>query len=493
MRRALAGLLAAIVVIAPAGAATIRGTPRADTISAAYNFARDNVVCGAGADLVNADLSDAVARDCELVVRRLSRDVTSDYPAQHETQVEPDSLAWGRTVVVAFQSGRLPSGGAAAIGWSATKNAGESWRSGFLGRAAERVSDPVVAYDAAHATWLIAALGINQGVIDILLARSHDGLTWSQPVTAVSAPSAATDYDKEWLACDNGMRSRFRGRCYLSYLDLGAGTIATRFSVDAGVTWSQPVTTSTGTPTGWLVQGAFPVVRPDGTLVVLFDVAAPIGGHGLHWIAAASSADGGATFAAPVRVADVEESDPLGVRAPVLVSADVDAAGRIYVAWSDCRFNSDCTSADIVLATSPNGTSWTGPTLVTAEDPAARTDHFVPGLAVDPATRRVAVAYYSLAQPNGCALDDCPGIDVSLVESRDGGATWGGPRRLNAQTMPLEWLADGGLGKMVGDYISASYAGGRAIAAVSLAVEPPDPEALRQAIFAVGYPPPVRR
>jgi hypothetical protein len=59
--------------------------------------------------------------------------------------------------------------------------------------------------------------------------------------------------------------------------------------------------------------------------------------------------------------------------------------------------------------------------------------------------------------------------------------------------MPLRWLADGGLGRMVGDYISTSYAGGRAIPVVSLAVEPTDPETFRQAIFAVGFPPPLRR
>jgi hypothetical protein len=493
VRRLLVAGLAAIVAAAPAGAATIKGTPRADRVAAHYNFMRDNVACGAGADLVNADLSDNVARDCELVVRRLSRDRTGDFPAQHETQVEPDSLAWGKTVVVAFQSGRHPNGGAAATGWSTSKNAGETWTGGFLGRAAERVSDPVVAYDATHRTWLIAELGINQGVVDILLSRSPDGIRWSRPVTAVSAPAPNADYDKEWLVCDNGTRSPYRGRCYLSYLDLGTGTIATRFSEDAGLTWSSPVSTSAGTPSGSLVQGAFPVVRPDGTLVVLFNVNAPIGGRGLDWIAAATSTDGAATFAPPVRVADVDESDPLGVRAPVLVSADVDATGRIYVAWSDCRFHTECTAADIVLATSANGSAWTAPSLVTTEDPATRTDHFLPGLVVEPVTRRVAIAYYSLPQPNGCALDDCPGIDVSLTESRDGGATWGAARRLNAETMPLAWLADGGLGKFVGDYISASYAGGRPIAAVAIAVQPPDPVALRQAIFAIGYPPVVRR
>jgi hypothetical protein len=492
VRRALAGSLAAFVVASPAAASTIRGTPRADRVPAAYNFTRDDVACGAGIDLVNADLSDAVGRDCELVLRRLSRDVTSDYPAQHETQVEPDSFAWGKTVVVVFQSGRHAAGGAAAIGWSASKDAGVTWKGGFLGRASERVSDPVVAYDAVHGQWLVALLGSNAGVVDILVARSRDLVRWSKPVTAVSAPASGADYDKEWLTCDNSQRSRYEGRCYLSYLDLGSGSIVTRWSADAGVTWSAAAVTSLNVPSGSLVQGAFPVVRPDGTVVVLFNVVAAIGGTGLDWVAAARSRDGGATFEAPVRVGDIEESDPLGMRAPVLVSADADSTGRIYVVWADCRFQADCTASDIVLATSPDGATWSSPTAIPTPD-AVRTDHFVPGVAAEPGTRRVAVAFYSLPQPNGCALDDCPGVDVSLVESKDGGATWAAPVRLNAQTMPLRWLADGGLGRMVGDYISTSYAGGRAIPVVSAAVEPPDQEAFRQAIFAVGYSPAARK
>ena len=62
--------------------------------------------CGAGTDVVNADLIDAVARDCELVGRRLSRDPYTSDDAQHETEVEPDSFTFGRTTVATFQVGR---------------------------------------------------------------------------------------------------------------------------------------------------------------------------------------------------------------------------------------------------------------------------------------------------------------------------------------------------------------------------------------------------
>ena len=49
--------------------------------------------------------------------------------------------------------------------------------------------------------------------------------------------------------------------------------------------------------------------------------------------------------------------------------------------------------------------------------------------------------------------------------------------------MPLAWLADTGLGRMLGDYISISFVGGRPVPVLSLAAEPESGE-FRQAIFA---------
>ena len=88
------------------GADFLQGGPGRDTVDAgagsdlvavSYDGARDTARCGSGLDVVNADLTDAVARDCELVGRRLSRDPYRSTDAQHETEVEPDSFTFGRT------------------------------------------------------------------------------------------------------------------------------------------------------------------------------------------------------------------------------------------------------------------------------------------------------------------------------------------------------------------------------------------------------------
>src|SRR5215204_4794294 len=184
----------------------LRGGPSADRIDGRGGSdrikvdggGRDSVRCGPGRfDLVNADISDRIASDCETVARVIARD-SYRAPAQHATIAEPDSLSWGRTIVVAYQSGRFRDGGAVNTGWATSRDRGHTWRSGTLpaltvsSRPAgrwQRASDPVVAYDAAHGSWLIASLALSAGqAAAIVVSRSPDGITWSPPVSVVEAP-----------------------------------------------------------------------------------------------------------------------------------------------------------------------------------------------------------------------------------------------------------------------------------------------------------------
>lgn len=465
-----------------------------DRIGVEYDGSRDTVVCGPGRDVVAAELADVVGGTCEVVSRQLSRDTFADVDGQHETQVEPDSFAVGSTIVTAFQAGRMASGGASGIGFATSRDRGATWRSGFLPSLtiatrpagdAPSASDPVVAYDALHGYWLIATVAESEFRVRTLVSRSRDGLTWSAPVIAAGDP--AEEDDKEWLTCDNGIGSPFRGRCYLSYLDVRSGEIRTRISNDGGRTWSTPAVTAGRNELGF-VNGAFPIVRPDGTLVVVFHLAA--GGDYFadaeaNQIQAVRSTDGGETFSSPVTVARVQAEDVRGVRAPTLPSADVDSGGTIYAAWGDCRFRSECTVDDIVVSRSRDGRTWTAPERVPLVGADSDVQAFVPGLAVDPTTAgssaRLAVVAYT--QSTSCAWETCRGIDVVLASSRNGGRSWNAPRRLNAVSMATSWLPDTGLGRMLGDYISTSYVRGRAVPVFALASEPFGGR-LRQAIYA---------
>jgi hypothetical protein len=439
-----------------------------DRIAAQYDGARDRVSCGKGLDAVNADLLDTVTTDCELVSRRLSRDPYSNADSDHETEVEPDSLTVGRTTVATFQVGRRFQGAAANIGFAVSNDDGRTWKSGLLPRltvasvpagTSERASDPVVAYDAARRVWLIATLALEGQTTRLTVSRSTDGLSWSDPVVAAEAGSGAgISFDKEWIACDNGTASPFRGHCYLAYTDtLRSSSLAVKSSVDGGATWSAPTQTSATN-----AVGAFPVIRPTGELVVVFL-------SDERRMASSISSDAAASFAAPVTIAELQVRPARGLRFFPLPAADVDASGRVWATWHDCRFSTGCTSNSAVVATSADGRSWTAPTRVTSGRNA-----MLPTIGIHPTTGRVAVAYYVVRDA---------GIDFELVESRVGGSGWGPPQRLSAQTMRVEWLPNTVSGRMLADYVSVHYAGTRPLVVWALASEPVG-TSFRQAIYA---------
>lgn len=450
------------------GRDSLDGGPGADRIAAAYDGARDVVRCGPGADLVNADLLDTVGHSCELVGRRLSRDPYTNAESEHETQVEPDSLTVGRTTVVAFQVGRRFDGAATNIGFAVSTDDGGTWRSGLLPGLTlasvpagphQRASDPVVAFDAVAGVWLIATLALEGATTRLTVSRSVDGANWSAPITAVEASARSLAFDKEWLTCDAGASSPHRGRCYLVYTDaLRGDSLGVTSSSDGGLNWSAPV----HIPVSRAV-GAFPVIRPNGDVVVPFLLRGRI-------LASSTSRDGGATFRLPTTVAEMQLRATRGLRFFPLPAADVDPSGRVWVTWHDCRFSLGCAANEVVVTSSEDGERWSAPRRVTRGRSAV-----IPAIGIDPRSGRVALAYH-VVRANG-------GVDVELVESSPGGASWGPPRRLSAQTMRPEWMPNTSSGRMLADYISVHYTGARPLVVWVLASEPVGPS-LRQAVYA---------
>src|SRR5919201_1653212 len=121
-----------------------------------------------------------------VALTKLSTDPFTNTSSQHRTQVEPDSFAFGSTIVAAFQSGRFFDGGASDIGWATSTDAGGTWKHGFLPRITkyqgagpyDRASDPSVAYDAAHQVWLIQSLALREtpsvSGAAVVVSRSSD-------------------------------------------------------------------------------------------------------------------------------------------------------------------------------------------------------------------------------------------------------------------------------------------------------------------------------
>jgi hypothetical protein len=494
VRRILAA--AALCLLAGLGAAQARGetisgtargelligTIKADSVSGRAGPDRiavegggvDNVRCGAGRDVVTADTSDRIAADCEILSLRVSRDPYRSSGSQHQTQVEPDSFSFGSTVVTTFQSGRYFDGGAASIGFATSTDQGRTWKSGFLPGVTQfsappglfpRASDPAVAYDAAHGVWMIVSLGFSPDSNAMLVSRSEDGVNWEVPVEAVRSESDV-DLDKEWIACDNWESSRFRGNCYLTYADFGVGRLLTQTSRDGGLTWSAPVPSPVFVNDS--LNGAQPVVRPDGTVVILYS------GRTTH--GESISENGGVSFTAPITIANLNFVDVPRLRTSPFISVEVDAAGTIYAAWSDCGLRRSCTGDDVVLMTSVDGRTWSPPKRVPTGPTRIGRNYFMPGLAADPVNPgHLGIVYYDLF---ACACL----VDVGFVGSSDGGQTWTQAQRLNARGIHPNWLARTTLGLMFGDYVSASFAGGHPVPVFALA-SPPSGRSLREATF----------
>jgi hypothetical protein len=456
MVRAVAALALGLVIVGTAAAATIRGTARADRIQAA-DGRRQTIACGRALDTVTADLADRLRADCEIVSRRIARDTTAVGGAQHATIVEPDSAGFGTTVVAAFQVGRVQGGGAGTIGWASSRDSGRTWQSGTL-PGVGHASDPTVAYDARHGVWLIVTLGITNGPTSLDVSRSTNGRAWSRAVPALAKPSEA--FDKEFVFCDNGAASPRRGTCYLAYTDLATESIALTSSTDGGVTWSAPTIVSRR---GDVVDG-LPAALPDGRVVVAW-----LDGRTIF---AARSSNGGSSFDTPAPVAVLSTAPVPGLRAPPLPALDVDRNGRLLLAWPDCRFRTGCSGNDIVLSTSADGATWTPPARVTT----GSASYVTVGLGADGASNGIVVS--SQAVPSGTT----GALGAAAAVSRDG-TTWSPTRRLDARTMRLSWLPTTTSAAFLGDYVAASWAGGRPLAIVPIA-SPPRAGRLDQSLYA---------
>ena len=402
---------------------------------------------------------------------------------QHATAVEPDTFAAGNTIVAASQVGRIFNGGASNIGFATSTDGGATFTSGTLpgitkvvGGPFDRVSDPSVAFDAAHNVWLISSIPlVDQAggpiVPKVLVNRSTDGgLSWGGPVDVATA-GAGQDFDKNWTACDNHPASPFYGHCYTQFDDFGAGDlILMSTSTDGGLTWSAPAATA-NRATG---LGGQPVVQPNGTVIV------PAASAFENAIIAFRSTDGGATWSRSTTVARVRDHTVAGnLRSGPMPSAEIDANGTAYVVWQDCRFRKRCASNDIVMSTSSNGLAWTQPQRVPIDPVTSTVDHFIPGIGVTTTgTAQLALTYYFY--DNAACGSTCQ-LKVGYIQSNNAGATWTAPVEV-AGPFPLTLIADTSQGRMVGDYISTSWVNGRAFGAFAVGI-PPTTQAFDEAIY----------
>lgn len=245
--------------------------------------------------------------------------------------------------------------------------------------------------------------------------------------------------DKEIMAVDNNEASPNYGRLYVAWTDFGSGAqIYSTFSANAGATWSPQIALSA---TGEDVQGAWPVVAPNGDVYVGW----------VHWMGAgfpngnleiqvARSTNGGTSYAL-VTSPMVNQTNPREAAAqsfcgrPALKgnirylpnpTLAVDAAGVLHAVYSydpDATGVGD-TSNVYYRRSTDNGATWQPE--VKVNDDATTTDQYQPSLSVGEGNV-LAVGYYSRQQDTANNLL----IDYYSRVSYDGGVSWQPSTRLS--------------------------------------------------------------
>jgi hypothetical protein len=392
---------------------------------------------------------------------KISSDSFHNSDSQHKTEVEPDTYSWGSTMVAAFQVARISGGGGADLGFSTSTDGGKTWTFGYLpgltvnykNGSYQAASDASVVYDAKHGVWLISSLPIGNSGVNIAVSRSKDGIHWGNPIPVDSSGGD----DKNWITCDNTATSPFYGNCYTEWSGVLMST-----STDGGLTWGSPKGAN-----GAFGTGAEQLVLPNGTVVV------PFLGNGMQ---AFTSTNGGASWGHTVTISQVNtfqgNSSLRSVGLP-FPSTGIDKSGKLYVVWSDCSFRTGCSTNDLVMSTSSNGTKWTTPARIPIDKLNSTVDHFIPGLAVDRATSgktaHLTTTYYYYPAA-GCSDSTCQ-INVGFTTSQDGGKTWIAGKQL-AGPMKISWLPNTFSGPMLADYLSSSYVDGKAFGVFMVAKAP---------------------
>jgi len=373
--------------------------------------------------------------------------------------------------------------------------------------------DPWLAIDADGQTFLYANLAVNRDTgadLGVSVHRgSFDGSNFAwHDVQVFNSPRGADDfYDKEAIATDpnnanNAVVSLTNFQILCGLPQNGFGQIEVWRTQDGGETWLGPVIAGPEQPdsvadcgnSGTLQQSSVPVFGPNGQVFVTWSVGPTFSASGVPStnaaIFVARSLDGGATFGAPVKVADtnsLRQDPPVGYNRArfndhprIAVLDNGEPTGRVLVVFPSAKAPTSAPataqnlkSVNVLLSSSEDGgATWSTPRPVAGSVPANGIKRFWP-IVTASSDGSVNVVYYESAEkpaPDGSNCNIGLGgpvrrigpahsfVDTKIVRSEDGGQSFGKPIKISSATS--DWCAGTvNIRPNFGDYIGAVTVG----------------------------------
>lgn len=421
-------------------------------------------------------------------------DDPSALPPTLRAQAEPHvarSRVDADVIVATFQEGRFTNGGAVTCGYALSENGGKTWTRALIpglavgqGGPYQRATDPVVAFtrsgtvvfnnlSSVTSAFQVAAVTITRG----------DGTTFSAPVEVYRSPADGSIIpDKNWLAINANASGLAAGRMLVTWTQFLPGEndpspIVRSYSDDGGNTWTAPAPVHAA---GTFAQGSQPLFLPDGRAAIVYWNFGQAGVNGVDQrIECVTSADGGVTYAAPVRAASAQLSSEPAIRTGSFLPSAVadETTNSIYVAY----VSRETGTPRVMFVRSANaGATWGTP--IAVSDNPTGTGVFNPAIAVSADGTRVAIVFHDRRlNPASNVL-----YDTFLAQSSDGGVTWGPNLRLSSMSSDASLAPLTGAGYMVGDYLGLAAPTTPQIPAVPVWIDTrtgnPDPFSARVAV-----------
>lgn len=371
------------------------------------------------------------------------------------------------------------------------------------GHTADACSDPTATFDSVGNAYIAGILfDIASPASAFIAMKSNagiDGAFFHSPApgpsqlfsdTPVGVIASDNDpniaHDKEFIVADAQAGSIKKNNVYGTWTRFNAQTgagggadspIFFSQSTDGGATWSPGVEISGASPTCTSGsaeanahacdqdQGSDPIVGPDGTIYVTFGNGnTGVATNQILIVSCPASADcsKSKSWTAPVKVADLFDSQPVGPSAVgcpggrtclppngyrlddfVEISEAVDNKSRIYVTWADFRNGQPNCMGPAKTATPPcdndvfysfsidHGATWSPATKLTP----AGSAQWMPWSGITPDGETLWVAYYDRSY-GICEQTGCNDITLADVKHPASNKPSIGHRRITTSSMP---------------------------------------------------------